>query len=177
MGMIGAFSVTYLVKKFKNKGTLAGIAFLIIAFGSIVSFFLPIETAWAQSVYYVMQALVGLGSGLMLGNVFGMMPDTAEYTYEKTGVYAAGFISTFINFMLKVGQAVAIAAAAYLLDIIGYIPGQQQTSGVLFTMNFGSHMFIGIICVICAISMFAYKLDKKTYNEVVARLKEKGMAN
>ncbi len=177
MGMVGAFSVTYLVKKFNNKGTLAGIAFLIIALGSIVSFFLPIEAGWAQGVYYVMQALVGLGTGLMLGNVFGMMPDTAEYTYDKTGVYAAGFISTFINFMLKVGQAVAISGAALLLDKIGYVAGEQQSSNVLFTMNFGSHMFIGIICIICAICMFAYKLDKKTYNEIIARLKEKGMTN
>ena len=177
MGMIGAFSVTYLVKKFENKGTLGGIAFSVIAIGSIISFFLPIEAGWAQTVYYVMQGMIGFGSGMMLGNVFGMMPDTAEYTYDKYGIYAAGFLSTFINFMLKVGQAVAISGAALLLDKVGYVPGGAQSTKVLFTMNFGSHMFVGLICIICAISMFAYKLDKKTYNEIVERLREKGMAN
>ncbi len=177
MGMIGAFSVTYLVTKFNNKGTIGGIAFSVIAIGSIVSFFLPIEASWAQSVYYVMQALVGLGSGTMLGNVFGMMPDTAEYTYERYGVYAAGFLSTFINFMLKVGQAISISGAALILDMVGYVPGKAQSQRVLFVMNFGSHMFIGLICIICAIAMFAYKLDKQTYNEIVERLREKGMAN
>ncbi|MBQ9063558.1 MAG: MFS transporter [Eubacterium sp.] len=177
MGMVGAFSVSYLVKKVNNKGTLGGIAFSIIAAASIISFFLPIENAGAQVVYYILQAIVGLGTGMMLGNVFGMMPDTAEYTYDRYGVYAAGFLSTFINFMLKVGQAVSISGAALILDKVGYVPGGEQSSTVLFTMNFGSHMFVGLCCIVAAIALFSYKLDKKTYNEIVERLRQKGMAN
>ena len=177
MGMIGAFSVTYLVKRVKNKGTLGGVAFSIIAVASIISYFLPIQSSGAQAIYYVMQGLVGLGSGMMLGNVFGMMPDTAEYTYDKYGIYVAGFLSTFINFMLKVGQAVSISGAAALLDRVGYVPGGEQSAKVLFTMNFGSHMFVGLCCIVAAIALFNYKLDKKTYNEIVERLREKGMAN
>ena len=37
IGMIGAFSVSYLVKRAKNKGTLGGIAFTLIAIGAIMS--------------------------------------------------------------------------------------------------------------------------------------------
>lgn len=177
MGMLGAFSVTYLVRKVNNKGTLGGIAFSIIAAASIISYFLPIENSGAQAVYYVMQALVGLGTGMMLGNVFGMMPDTAEYTYDRFGIYAAGFLSTFINFMLKVGQAISISGAALILDKVGYVPGAEQTDKVLFTMNFGSHMFVGLCCIVAAIALFRYKLDKKMYSEIVERLRQKGMAN
>ncbi len=177
MGMAGAFSVTYLVRKVNNKGTLGGLAFSIIAIASIISYFLPIESSAAQGVYYIMQAIVGLGTGMMLGNVFGMMPDTAEYTYDKYGIYAAGFLSTFINFMLKVGQAISISGAALILDKVGYVPGSEQTDRVLFTMNFGAHMFVGICCIVAAIALFSYKLDKKTYNEIVERLRKKGMAN
>lgn len=176
-GMLGAFSVTWLVKKVNNKGTLGGIAFLLIAVSQIVSFFLPIQTAGGQAVYYVMSVFMGLGQGMMLGNIFGMMPDTAEYTYHKYGIYCAGFVSTFINFMLKVGQALAISGASLLLDVVGYVPNTDQTGSVLFTMNFGSHMFVGICSVICAIAMFAYKLDKKTYANIIASLREKGLAN
>ena len=113
----------------------------------------------------------------MLGNVFGMMPDTAEYTYHKYGVYCAGFISTIINFMLKVGQAVSIAGAAAILDKVGYIAGAQQTESVLFTMNFGSHLFVGICSVVAAVALFAYKLDKASYDNIVKELRERGMAN
>ncbi len=176
-GMIGAFSVTFFVKKAKNKGTIGGIAFTLVAVASAVCFFLPIKTAGGVGAYYVMNIIVGYGSGMMLGNVFGMMPDTAEYTYEKTGVYAAGFLSTFINFMLKVGQAFAISGASVLLDKVGYVANATQTPKVLFTMNFGAHMFVAILAAIAAIAMFSYKLDKKTYNEIVARLRDKGMAN
>ena len=44
-------------------------------------------------------------------------------------------------------------------------------------MNFGAHMFIGICSIICAIALFAYKLDKKTYQKIVEELRERGMAN
>ena len=177
VGMLGAFSVSYLVPRVKNKGTLAGIAFTLIAVGSIISFFLPIQNAGAQTIYYILNAVIGFGMGLMLGNVFGMMPDTAEYTYHRFGVYCAGFLSTFINFMLKVGQAVAISGASLLLDTVGYVAGAEQSGTVLFTMNFGSHMFVGLCCVVCAIAMFAYKLDKKTYAEIVEDLRRRGLAN
>ncbi len=177
VGMLGAFSVGFLVKKVKNKGTLGGIAFSILAAAHIIQFFLPITTSAGQIIYTVLAAVIGFGMGMMLGNVFGMMPDTAEYTYHKTGVYCAGFLSTFINFMLKVGQAVSIAGASVVLDLVGYVPNATQTSTVLFTMNFGANMFVGICCVICAISMFAYKLDKQTYENILADLRERGMAN
>ena len=177
MGMVGAFSVSYLVTRVKNKGTLGGVSFTLIAICSIISQFLPITTSGGQIIYYVMMGGVGLGSGMMLGNVFGMMPDTAEYTYHKCGVYCAGFLSTFINFMLKVGQAVSIAGAAALLDALGYVAGAQQNATVLFAMNFGSHMFIGLCSIVCAIALFAYKLDKATYDKIVADLRERGMAN
>lgn len=176
-GMIGAFSVSYLVKKVKNKGTLGGVAFLLVGISMIVSFFLPIKTSVGQGLYYIMCAIYGLGSGMMLGNVFGMMPDTAEYTYHKYGIYAAGFISTFINFALKVGQAVSISGAALVLDAVGYVPNETQTDKVLFAMNFGSHVFVGVFALIAAVALFAYKLDKETYNKIVAELREKGMAN
>ncbi len=177
MGMLGAFSVSYLVTRVNNKGTLGGIAFSLIAVCSIISQFLPITTQTGQAIYYVMNAGVGFGSGMMLGNVFGMMPDTAEYTYHKTGIYCAGFLSTVINFMLKVGQAVSIAGAAALLDVLGYVAGAEQSPTVLFAMNFGAHMFIGICSIICAIALFAYKLDKKTYQKIVEELRARGMAN
>lgn len=177
LGMVGAFSVSFLVKKVKNKGTLGGIAFSLIAACSIISFFLPMGSSMGQGIYYLMNVGIGFGTGMMLGNVFGMMPDTAEYTYHRYGVYCAGFLSTFINFMLKVGQALAISGAALILDSAGYVQGAQQTDSVLFVMNFGSHMFVGICSVICAIALFSYKLDKATYERIVEELRARGLAN
>ena len=177
VGMVGAFSVSYLVKKVKNKGTIGGVAFVLIAVCSIVSFFLPITTAFGQALYYVANLGIGFGSGMMLGNAFGMMPDTAEYTYHKYGVYCAGFLSTFINFMLKIGQALSIAGAPLIMNMFGYVPNQTQSGTVLFIINFGAHMFVGLCSIICAWAMFAYKLDKETYGKIVADLRARGLAN
>ena len=44
-------------------------------------------------------------------------------------------------------------------------------------MNFGSHMFVGLCAIVCAIAMFAYKLDKQTYENIVSELRAAGRAN
>ena len=79
--------------------------------------------------------------------------------------------------MLKVGQAISIAGAAAILDKVGYVAGGEQTSTVLFTMNFGSHLFVGICSIVAAVALFAYKLDKASYENIVKELRDRGMAN
>lgn len=163
VGMLGTFSVTFLVKKVKNKGTLAGIGSVLIALGSIVCYFAP-ASAVGGTIYLGMAAPIGFGMGMMLASIFGMQPDCAEYTqYYEHGVYIPGFISTIINFALKFGQAVAISAATAVMAALGYVANTVQTPRVLSGINFMSHMFVFLVMVLVAISMFTYKLDKEKY--------------
>ena len=63
------------------------------------------------------------------------------------------------------------------VDMVGFVPNAEQSGLVLFTMNFGSHMFVGLCAIVCAIAMFAYKLDKQTYENIVSELRAAGRAN
>jgi len=169
-GMAGTFSITPLVKKVRNKASLTTFAFLLGAVVNFICYFLPIQTAFGVNVYYVMTVLNGLSMGMILASLFGMVPDTTEYTSYHYNVHAAGFIASFINWAFKVGTAISVAAAGWVLNAVGYVAGQEQSATALFSINFLSHMFVAIMLVLGALCMMFYKLDKDSYNEIVQKL-------
>lgn len=173
VGMIGTFSVTPLVKRVKNKRSLTMFAFLLGAFANIVCYFLPITTSVGVFWYYVMTVFNGFSMGMILASLFGMVPDTTEYTSYHYNVHAAGFIAAFINFAFKSGTAISVAAAGWVLQAVGYVANQQQTAQTLYSINFLSHMFVAIMLIIGAVCMYFYKLDKASYNDIVQKLEER----
>jgi sugar (glycoside-pentoside-hexuronide) transporter len=168
--IMGTLSLTFLVGKVKNKGTLAAWAFIIDAALMAAMFWVPITRSGGVIVYYVLNAFAGFCSGLILSSMFGIMPDLSEYTAYYYGVHAAGFLSSFINFAMKFGSAFATAAAGWVLAGIGYQPNVEQTPRTLFAINFMVHIFVALVTVVSGVAMLAYKLDKKTHQDLSDKL-------
>lgn len=174
---IGTFSLNYLVIKVKNKAILPAWGFAVSAVCYVACFFLPMRElgtsagAGVKMIYYIVGGAVpGLCTGLILGSLFGMVPDTAEYTMYKYNQYAGGFLSTVVNFFFKVGQAISISAAAWVLQGIGYVPNIDQAPSVMAHLNFWPHIFVAACMAFSAACMFAYRLDKATYTEMAAEI-------
>jgi Na+/melibiose symporter-like transporter len=121
-----------------------------------------------------MSILIGLGQGMILASLFGMVPDTTEYTIWRYKIHAAGFVSAFITFAMKLGTALSAAGAGYVLSWIGYVAGAQQTGSALFWINFSSHIFVGILMLLGGLCLHFYKLDKATYDRIVDELDAQG---
>jgi GPH family glycoside/pentoside/hexuronide:cation symporter len=103
--------------------------------------------------------------------MFGIMPDLNEYTAYHHGVNAiAGFLSSFINFAMKFGQAFAIAAAGWVLAGLGYQPNVEQTPVMLSAFNVMCHIFPAFCSIFAGIAMLNYKLDKKTHADLCEKL-------
>ena len=174
---VGTFSLNWMVTKVKNKATIPAWGFAICALASFICFFLPMKNigadggTTAKMLYYVLGgAIPGFCTGIILGSLYGMVPDTAEWTMYKYNQYAGGFLSTVVNFFFKLGQAFSIAAAAWVLEGIGYVPNAVQTDSVMWHLNFWPHIYCGACYAIAAIAMFAYKLDKATYAKIAAEV-------
>lgn len=174
---IGTFSLNWMVTKVKNKATIPAWGFAICALASFICFFLPMKNigvdggTTAKMLYYVLGgAIPGFCTGIILGSLYGMVPDTAEWTMYKYNQYAGGFLSTVVNFFFKLGQAFSIAAAAWVLEGIGYVPNAVQTDSVMWHLNFWPHIYCGACYAIAAVAMFAYKLDKATYAKIAAEV-------
>lgn len=174
VSMVGAFSITYLVLKVRNKATLPMIGFYLAGVACIACFFLPIETDAGVWGYYAMSVLIGIGQGMILASLFGMVPDTTEYTIWRYKIHAAGFVSAFITFALKIGTAISAAGAGWILGWIGYQANAQQTPSALFWINFSSHIFVGVLMLAGGFCLHFYKLDKTTYDQIVDEIAEQG---
>jgi sugar (glycoside-pentoside-hexuronide) transporter len=170
VGIMGTLSLTWLVGKVKNKGTLATLAFFVGGIANILCFFVPILTTGGIVLYYLLAAVNGFCSGLMLASMFGIMPDLNEFTAYYHGMYASGFLSSFINFALKFGAAVSTAAVGWALAGLGYQPNVTQTSAVLTAINFIVHVFVGLTMIVSGFCMLNYKLDKKTHADICEKL-------
>ncbi|WP_182049551.1 MFS transporter [Changpingibacter yushuensis] len=174
LSMVGAISITWLVFKVRNKSTLPQIGFVVAGLASIACFFIPIQTDTGVVLYYAMSVLFGIGQGMILASLFGMVPDTTEYTIWRYRILAAGFVSAFITFAMKVGTAISTAGAGWVLGWIGYVPNEQQNDTTLFWINFFCHVFIGSLCLVGAICLRFYRLDKKSYANMVADISARG---
>jgi sugar (glycoside-pentoside-hexuronide) transporter len=171
--VLGTMSLTFLVSKVKNKGTLPMISYATSAMANVCNFFVSqyIHTTPGLVLYCMFSAIASFSGGLTLASMFGIMPDLNEYTAYHHGITAvAGFLSSFINFAMKIGQALAIAAAGWVLAGLGYVPNVDQPPQMLFAFRFMLHIFPAFCSLLASFSMSRYKLDKKTHEDYIAKL-------
>lgn len=171
LAAVGAFAVTPLVKRVRNKATLAIVGFFGGGIVNIVWFFVPAAGGPGAIVaFYAMAGLIGLSWGLVLASIYGMIPDITEYTIHRYRIHAAGFVSAFITFALKVGTAAAGLGAGALLGVVGYVANQAQSESTLFWINLSANVFIGVMMLAGGVCLFFYRLDKETYGRIVTEL-------
>lgn len=163
--LAGAISVPIIGPHLKNKGTLPTVGFFVIGVLMIIMQFVDPSTNFVLVVVVNMViAFFGISAMTMM---YGMVPDTTEYGEWKTGIRAAGFISAFITFALKVGMALGISAIGFILGGLGYVAGEAQSPAVLTAINSLTNIIPGIFALVGGVVFLFYKLDKKTYDNIL----------
>ncbi|MEH6995599.1 MFS transporter, partial [Neobacillus drentensis] len=167
--LIGTLFVPIIGKKLKNKATLPKFAYIFGGILMIIIFFVDPKTNWTLLIILNFLAVIlTIGSSAMM---YAMIPDCTEYAEHKTGIRAAGFISAFITFLLKVGMAIGTSGIGFVLAAMGYHAGAVQTPSVLFGINLFNNLIPGILAIIGGSLFFAYKLDKDTYYKMLDEIK------
>lgn len=169
--LIGVVLVPIIGSRVSNKGHLPLWGFFIGGILLVLVYFIDPTTQW--NLFIILNIAI---AALLIGAqtmMYGMVPDTVEYGEHKTGIRAAGFISSFINFFLKLGMAVGTSGVAFLLAYFGYQAGADQPMEVLTAINLIMNLVPGILSVITGLVFIAYKLDKKTYYNLVSEIDEK----
>lgn len=118
------------------------------------------------------------GYGIKESIYFSMQADPVDYGEWKTGIQAAGTLSSINGFLGKVAQAIAGGVSGLLLAWGSYSDGAAvQTANALFAIK-SMYLYIPIILLICSIAtMSFYKLDRQfseIQKELAARKIEKG---
>lgn len=124
----------------------------------------------------IASVISAVGQGLRLGIYYSMQADPVDYGQWKTGVNAAGTLSSFITFAGKLTMAGAGALSAVLLNAGGYVANQVQTPAALLAIE-ASFLYIPIILVVCSMVLMQYYRLDGIYPSIRAELDQREQAS
>ena len=167
--IIGAACFPKVFQLTSNKGWAAS----VFAFGTGITiialfFFSPVTS---PIPFYLFAALSQFFFSGFNTAIYAIIPDCVEYGEWRTGIRNDGFQYAFISLGNKIGMALGTALLAWSLGWAGYEANTTQNEAVVAIMRHSFSTIPGILWVVTALALFFYKLDKRSYNRILAVIK------
>ena len=167
--IIGAACFPKVFQLTSNKGWAAS----EFAFGTGITiialfFFSPVTS---PIPFYLFAALSQFFFSGFNTAIYAIIPDCVEYGEWRTGIRNDGFQYAFISLGNKIGMALGTALLALSLGWAGYEANTTQNEAVVAIMRHSFSTIPGILWVVTALALFFYKLDKRSYNRILAVIK------
>ena len=153
--ILGTFATPFLARKW-HKRTMFMVGSSIVLAGIIIMI-----VAQTHVTGLIVGVLIGaLGSGLRMSIFFSMQADPVDYGEWKTGISAAGILSSANGFIGKVALAGAGAISGWTLTLSHYVPNHPQQASALFAIKLNYLILPAGLVVVSMIIMSFYNLDK-----------------
>lgn len=167
--IIGAACFPKVFQLTSNKGWAAS----VFAFGTGITmialfFFSPVTS---PIPFYLFAALSQFFFSGFNTAIYAIIPDSVEYGEWRTGIRNDGFQYAFISLGNKIGMALGTALLALSLGWAGYEANTTQNEEVVAIMRHSFSTIPGVFWVVTALALFFYKLDKRSYNRILAVIK------
>lgn len=155
--MVANLTVPFLAKILGKRNLYSTAAAVQLA-GLVIIFLGDLNT----KIILVGAVISACGYGIKESIYFSMQADPVDYGEWKTGVQAAGTLSSVNGFLGKVAQAIAGGISGLLLAWGAYDSAAvKQTAQALIAIK-AMYIYIPIVLLICSIvTMAFYKLDKQ----------------
>lgn len=171
--MLGCFTSQFWSNKLKDKGKAIAITYVvqIVLYG--LQYFLFRETI-SLAALYGLGIVVQYFAGANMSLIYGMVPDTIEYSEMITkGERMDGFLNTISSFWNKVGITIGTSGAPLILALTGYVPNAEiQTPAVIESLQLMRWVAPAVLNIICLIVLIWYRLDYATFDKLVSDLNE-----
>lgn len=153
----GQLTIPFFGKVMGKKGS-AIMMNVIALVGNVIFIFCGTNLVWLC----IGTALVWFPLGYLMGMRFALLADVAEYCELKSGIRAAGILSSLDSFLAKLAFGLNVTIMLAIMEIGGY-DGEQavQTESAQLFIKIG---FVGvpILCVVLTIVLlFFFKFDKE----------------
>lgn len=153
----GQFTIP-LFGKFMSKKNSSILMNVVALLGNVVFIFCGADLLWIC----IGTVLVWVPLGYLMGMRFALLADVVEYSELKSGINAAGILSSIDSFLAKLAFGLNVTIFMAFMQIGGYNPDlAQQTDTEKFFIQLG---FVGVpvICIILTIILFFFfKFDKE----------------
>lgn len=167
--IIGAACFPKVFQLTSNKGWAASVFALGTGITIIALFFFSPVTS--PIPFYLFAALSQFFFSGFNTAIYAIIPDCVEYGEWRTGIRNDGFQYAFISLGNKIGMALGTALLALSLGWAGYEANTTQNEAVVAIMRHSFSTIPGILWVVTALALFFYKLDKRSYNRILAVIK------
>ena len=167
--IIGAACFPKVFQWTSNKGWAASVFAFGTGFTMIALFFFSPVTS--PIPFYLFAALSQFFFSGFNTAIYAIIPDCVEYGEWRTGIRNDGFQYAFISLGNKIGMALGTALLALSLGWAGYEANTTQNEAVVAIMRHSFSTIPGILWVVTALALFFYKLDKRSYNRILAVIK------
>jgi Na+/melibiose symporter-like transporter len=167
--IIGASCFPFVFKLTQNKGWAASVFALLTGITMfMLYFFSPVDS---PIPFYIFGGLSQLFFSGFNTAIYAIVPDCVEYGEWKTGVRNDGFQYAFVSLGNKIGMALGTSLLALALGMAGYESNAVQNESVLSVMRHAFSTVPGVLWILTAVVLFCYKLNRRTYNRIVAIIK------
>lgn len=113
----------------------------------------------------------GLTVSGVYANLWGCMPNAADYGEWKTGVKSTGLIYGLATFAIKVAVAITSYLSGWMLSLADYDATlTQQTPQTINKIYMCYGIFPVIVGILAIIFILPYNLDRKTMHNVETAL-------
>lgn len=106
-------------------------------------------------------AVVWYALGFLMGMRFSLLADVVDYCEMKSGIQAAGILSSLDSFVAKLTFGLNVTLFTFLMNLGGYVPNQKQTDLAKMCIDFG---FIGVpvLCLVITVILLPFfKVEKE----------------
>ncbi|MCL1948431.1 MAG: MFS transporter [Turicibacter sp.] len=147
-----AFVVLPLLPKLTKVLGRKGILYWAIALsivGILALYFAPVHNV---PVVFITRIVASMGTLLVGGYIWALIPETIEYGYQKTGKRLNGLIYAVIGFFFKFGMAVGGIVPGLVLEHFGYVANQAQTpralQGIMIVYTIIPAILLAVVMVV-----------------------------
>ena len=173
LSLLGAMLVPFFARIVGRK--VAFVILFIIAIGSTAAFYVlkPDQII----LIYGINALGSITGGPLSALLWAMYADTADYAEWKKGRRATGLIFSASIFSQKQGWAFGAAFSLILMNSVGFVANQVQTSASLSGLVKLMSIYPAAIGVLSlAILMIFYPLNEHSMSQIAEDLKQRRAA-
>ncbi len=167
-----------IVEKYGKKEA-SVVGSLVSLVGAVIMIFFPMvkDSGTALIVYLIGLIFFGIGMGVYTCVSWAFMADAIDYNEWKFGKREEGTVYSLHSFFRKLAQGVGPSVVLLLMGRIGYeskygtIGQTAETAHNMCWLVAGLYIFSALLQFIGV--TFIYNLDKKTFEQMHAELKER----
>ncbi|HCT90086.1 MAG TPA: hypothetical protein DF613_01690 [Lachnospiraceae bacterium] len=165
----GCVAAPWLFRVTGHKGRASSAVLFICALAMAGQYF----TTPPGIPFYLLVTVTGFCYGAFSSLMFSMIPDAVDYAQAEYGVRVDGFLNAVASFGFKAGGAVGTSLIGLVLSLCGYVAGGQQSAACMNAINLMMTVLPGLLCLLAALCLLGYTLDRKKQNEIIGKLVER----